>query len=144
MSKVKIDAQFFFNRWTYQKAEDLGGTSYVGQVLISLFCFHSSKEARSYYIREKYSPYLWNDLVFWSCPIFLMVSRLIQIATYSGAGYTQNLHQSLNMTQAILAELQQGKWITQGTRYQLLGNSFKNLKSISTAFMKKSKPRFLT
>ena len=35
------------------------------------------------------------------------------MATYSGAGYTQNLHQSLNVTIAILNELKKGKWVDQ-------------------------------
>jgi len=55
-----------FLSWTYKSADELGGTSFKGEM-----------------------------------------------ATYSGAGYTQNLHQSLNVTNAILAELQQGRWIDQ-------------------------------
>jgi hypothetical protein len=39
------------------------------------------------------------------------------MATYSGGGYTQNLHQSWNETNAILAELLRNRWIDQGTRF---------------------------
>ena len=40
-----------------------------------------------------------------------------QIASYSGAGYAQTLHYLKNESQAIVAELKQGLWITQGTRF---------------------------
>ena len=55
-----------YNRWTYKTEDELGGTSFKGDM-----------------------------------------------ATYSGAGYTQNLHQSLNVTIAILNELKKGKWVDQ-------------------------------
>lgn len=40
-----------------------------------------------------------------------------QISSYSGAGYSQTLHYLKNETYAIVAELKQGLWITQGTRF---------------------------
>ena len=40
-----------------------------------------------------------------------------QIGSYSGAGYAQNFHYLKNETQAIIAELKQGLWVTQGTRF---------------------------
>ena len=40
-----------------------------------------------------------------------------QIATYSGAGYSQDFHYLKNTTEAIVAELKKGLWITQGTRF---------------------------
>ena len=40
-----------------------------------------------------------------------------QIGSYSGAGFAQNFHYLKNETQAIIAELKQGQWVTQGTRF---------------------------
>ena len=40
-----------------------------------------------------------------------------QIASYSGAGYAQTLHYLKTETDAIIAELKQGQWVTQGTRF---------------------------
>ena len=40
-----------------------------------------------------------------------------QIASYSGSGYAQTLHYLKNETEAIIQELKQGKWVTQGTRF---------------------------
>ena len=40
-----------------------------------------------------------------------------QISSYSGAGYAQTLHYLRNETEAIISELKQGLWITQGTRF---------------------------
>lgn len=40
-----------------------------------------------------------------------------QISSYSGAGYAQTLHYLRNETEAIISELKEGLWITQGTRF---------------------------
>ena len=40
-----------------------------------------------------------------------------QIGSYSGAGYAQTLHYLKNETEAIIKELKQGMWVTQGTRF---------------------------
>ena len=40
-----------------------------------------------------------------------------QIGSYSGAGFAQNFHYLKNETQAIIAELKQGQWVDQGTRF---------------------------
>ena len=40
-----------------------------------------------------------------------------QIGSYSGAGYAQTLHYLKNETVAIIQELKQGMWVTQGTRF---------------------------
>ena len=41
----------------------------------------------------------------------------MQVATYSGGGYVQNLHYQKNVTAAMLAELKKNLWIDQGTRF---------------------------
>ena len=40
-----------------------------------------------------------------------------KIATYSGAGYYQDLHYLKNESVKIMQELKEGLWITQGTRF---------------------------
>jgi hypothetical protein len=67
-----------FLSWTYKSEDELGGTSFKGEM-----------------------------------------------ATYSGGGYTQNLHQSLNVTTAILAELKDQRWIDQVAI--LLKNPYKSM-----------------
>ena len=44
--------------------------------------------------------------------IFLKIINL-----YSGAGYAQTLHYLKNETEAMIQELKQGQWVTQGTRF---------------------------
>ena len=49
-----------------------------------------------------------------------------EVDTYDGDGYTQTLHYLKNESQAILAELNRGKWITQGTRFVSIDFTFYN------------------
>ena len=45
---------------------------------------------------------------------------MLQLATYSGGGYVQNLHFQKNITEAMLAELKKNLWIDRGTRFLTL------------------------
>ena len=49
-----------------------------------------------------------------------------KIGTYGGDGYTQTLGYLKNDSQAIIAELKRGKWITQGTRFVSIDFTFYN------------------